>query len=44
MKKGKDNVVVDALSLQYEDEASLLSLSAPILDWLNQARKEWIQD
>ena len=41
-KKGKDNVMANALSQQYEDEASLLSLSAPIPDWLNQARQEWL--
>ena len=41
-KKGKDNVMVDALSLQYKDKASLLSLSAPIPDWLNQAHQEWL--
>ena len=43
-KKGKQNVVANALSRQYEDEGSLLSLSAPIPDWLNQAHKEWFQD
>ena len=43
-KKGKDNVVVDALSQQYEDEDSLLSLFAPIIDWLNHTRQEWLQD
>ena len=37
-KKGKDNVVADALSRQYEDEGSLLALSTPILDWLDEAR------
>lgn len=41
-KKGKENVVDDALSRQYEDEASLLSLSAPIPDWLNQSHHEWL--
>ena len=43
-KKGKENVVVDALSQKYEDEGFLLYLSAPIPDWLNQARQEWLQD
>ena len=42
--KRKENVMADALSWQYEDEGSLLSLSAPIRDWLNQARQEWLQD
>ena len=36
--------MANALSRQYEDEASLLSLSAPIPDRLNQARQEWLQD
>jgi hypothetical protein len=33
-KKGKDNVVVDALSQKYEDEGSLFSLSFIVPDWL----------
>jgi hypothetical protein len=33
-KKGKDNVVADALSQKYEDEGSLFSLSFIVLDWL----------
>ena len=33
-KKGKDNVVVDALSQKYEEEGSLFSLSFIVLDWL----------
>jgi hypothetical protein len=33
-KKGKDNVVDDALSRKYEDEGSLFSLSFIVLDWL----------
>ena len=36
--------MADSLSRQYEDEASLLSLSTPIPDWLNQAHQEWLQD
>jgi hypothetical protein len=43
-KKGKDNVVVDALSWKYEDEGSLFSLSFIVLDWLQDVRQEWIQD
>ena len=43
-KKRKDNIVEDALSCQYEDGGSLLALSAPIPNWLNQSRQEWIQD
>jgi hypothetical protein len=33
-KKGKDNVVADALSKKYEDEGSLFSLSFIVPDWL----------
>jgi hypothetical protein len=43
-KKGKDNVVVDALSQKYEEEGSLFSLSFIIPDWLQAVRQEWLQD
>ena len=43
-KKVKENFMADALSRQYEDKGSLLALSTPIPNWLNQARQEWIQD
>jgi hypothetical protein len=43
-KKGKDNVVVDALSRKYEDEGSLFSLSFIVLDWLQVVCQEWLQD
>jgi hypothetical protein len=33
-KKGKENVVVDALSRKYEDEESLFSLSFIVAGWL----------
>jgi hypothetical protein len=33
-KKGKDNVMADALSRKYEDEATLFSLSFIVPDWL----------
>jgi hypothetical protein len=33
-KKGKDNVVADALSRKYEDEGSLFFLSFIVPDWL----------
>jgi hypothetical protein len=33
-KKGKENVVVDALSRKYEDEGSLFFLSFIVPDWL----------
>jgi hypothetical protein len=36
-KKGKDNVVVDALSRKYEDEGSRFCLSFIVPDWLQDA-------
>jgi hypothetical protein len=33
-KKGKENVVADALSQKYEEEGSLFPLSFIVLDWL----------
>jgi hypothetical protein len=43
-KKGKDNVVADALSLKYEDEASPFPLSFIGPYWLQDVRQEWVQD
>jgi hypothetical protein len=43
-KKGKDNVVADALSRKYEDEGSLFSLSFIVPDWLQAMHQEWLQD
>jgi hypothetical protein len=43
-KKGKNNVVVDALSREYEDKGSLFSLSFIVPDWLQSVRQEWLQD
>jgi len=43
-KKGKDNVVADALSRKYEDEGSLFSLSFIVPDWLQAICQKWIQD
>jgi hypothetical protein len=43
-KKGKDNVVVDALSQKYEEEGSLFYLSFIVPDWFQAVRQEWIQD
>jgi hypothetical protein len=43
-KKGKYNVVVDALAQKYEDEGSLFSLSFIVPDWLQVVRQEWLQD
>jgi hypothetical protein len=43
-KKGKANVVADALYRKYEDEGSLFSLSFIVPDWLQAVRQEWLQD
>jgi hypothetical protein len=43
-KKGKDNVVADALSQKYEDEGSLFSLSFIVPDWLQVIHQEWLHD
>ncbi len=39
-KKGKDNRVVDALSRQFEEESTLLAISLPIPEWIEEARRE----
>ena len=44
-KKGKKNVVVDALSRKDEDEEALLcAISIIQPDWINEARDEWKND
>jgi hypothetical protein len=43
-KKGKDNVVADALSRKYEDDISLFSLSFIVPDGLQAIRQEWLHD
>jgi hypothetical protein len=43
-KKGKDNVVADALSRKYEDEGSIFSLSFIVPDWFQAVCQEWLQD
>jgi hypothetical protein len=43
-KKGKENVVVDALSRKYEDEGSIFYLSFIVPYWLQVVRYEWLQD
>ena len=42
-KKGKENVVVDALSRKYEDITSY-SISVAISEWLNEIRSEYAKD
>ena len=41
-KKGRYNVVADALSRNYEDEGSLFSLSSLVLTCVEEAHHEWI--
>ena len=44
-KKGKQNVVADALSRKDEDvEAFLCAISIIQPDWINEAREEWKND
>jgi hypothetical protein len=43
-KKGKDNVMADALSWKYEDKGSLFSLSFIVPNWLQAVHQEWLQD
>ena len=40
-KKGCENFVTDALSRQFEEENTLLAISLPIIDWIEEAHKEW---
>ena len=40
-KKGRKNFVADSLSRQFEEENTLLAISLPILDWIEEAHKEW---
>jgi hypothetical protein len=42
-KKGKENVVADALSRKYE-EGFLFSLSFIVANWLEVVQHEWFQD
>ena len=41
-KKGKQNVVLNALSRKHEDvEALLCAISIIQLDWINEKKDEW---
>ena len=40
-KKGRENIVADALSHQFEEESTMLVISLPIPEWIQEARKEW---
>ena len=43
-KKGKQNVVADALSRKDEDVEALCTISIIQPDWINEAREEWKND
>ena len=38
-KKGKDNLVADALSLTFDEHASLSDISMPIPNWLHSVQQ-----
>jgi len=39
-KKGRENVVADALSCQFEEDNTMLAISLPIPNWIEEAHKE----
>ena len=39
-KKGHENVVADALSRHFKEDNTLLVISLPILEWIEESRKE----
>ena len=41
-KKGKDNIVADALSRQHEEDESLFSLSLLVPNWIEEVHHEWL--
>ena len=43
-KKSKENVVVDALSRQFEDDGSLFALSLLAPCCLEEAHQEWLEN
>lgn len=40
-KKGRENIVANALSRQFEEESTLFAISLPIPEWIEEARREW---
>jgi len=40
-KKGQGNSVEDSLSHQFEEKSTLLAISLPIPEWIEEARREW---
>jgi hypothetical protein len=41
-KKGKYNILSDALSRQHEEYGSLFSLSLLVPDWIDEVFQEWL--
>ena len=41
-KKGKDNIVEDAVSRQHEEDNSLFALSLPVPYWIKEVCQEWL--
>ena len=43
-KKGKDNLVADAISCTFDDHASLSAISIPIPNWLQSVQQGYAND
>ena len=43
-KKGKDNLVADALSRTFDDHVSLSAISMPIPNWLESVQQGYVND
>ena len=43
-KKGKDNILEDALSHTFDNHVSLSVVSMPILNWLQSVHKGYVND
>ena len=43
-KKGKHNLVADALSRTFDDHVSLSSMSLPIPNWLHSVQQGYVND
>ena len=41
-KKGKDNIVVDALSRQHEEDGCLFALSLLVPNWIEEVCQKWL--
>src|SRR5882757_4864546 len=43
-KKGKDNIVVDALSRTFDDQGSISAISMPVPNWLQSVQQGYVND